>query len=234
MINKGLFLILFFQISALLAQVTTNQLDSEGKKNGLWRGYYEESKRLRYEGTFLHGKEVGVFKYFDDTKAADVIATREFNEKDNSAYTIFYNQNKFKVSEGKVVNKLFEGEWIYYHFNSKEIMTKEFYDKGKLSGLRTVYFPDGKVAEETHYVDGLKHGSCKIYSDKGIVLEATVYQKGQYNGPAIFRDTNGFIASKGNFVLGKKEGVWEFYEKDKLVKKRNMSYPEGLTKRKKN
>ena len=67
MINRGLFLILFFQISALLAQVTTNQLDSDGKKNGLWRGYYEESKRLRYEGTFLHGKEVGVFKYFDDT-----------------------------------------------------------------------------------------------------------------------------------------------------------------------
>ncbi|TAF70852.1 MAG: hypothetical protein EAZ58_05005 [Flavobacterium sp.] len=216
MINKGLFLILFFQISALLAQVTTNKLDSDGKKNGLWRGYYEESKRLRYEGTFLHGKEVGVFKYFDDTKAADVIATREFNEKDNSAYTIFYNQNKFKVSEGKVVNKLFEGEWIYYHFNSKEIMTKEWYKNGKLSGLRTVYFPDGKVAEETHYEDGLKHGSCKIYSDKGIVF------------------TNGFIASKGNFVLGKKEGVWEFYEKDKLVKKRNMSYPEGLTKRKKN
>ena len=54
------------------------------------------------------------------------------------------------------------------------------------------------------------------------------------NGPAIFRDTNGFIASKGNFVLGKKEGVWEFYEKDKLVKKQNMSYPEGLSKRKKN
>ena len=35
MINRGLFLILFFQISALLAQVTTNQLDSDGKKNGL-------------------------------------------------------------------------------------------------------------------------------------------------------------------------------------------------------
>ena len=113
-------------------------------------------------------------------------------------------------------------------------MTKELYKNGKLSGLRTVYFPDGKVAEETHYEDGLKHGSCKIYSDKGVVLEETVYQKGQYNGPAIFRDTNGFIASKGNFVLGKKEGVWEFYEKDKLVKKQNMSYPEGLSKRKKN
>lgn len=234
MIKNGCLLIFFLQFSAMLAQTTTNQLDNAGKKNGLWRGYYEESKRMRYEGTFAHGKEVGIFTYFDDTKAADVIATREFSEKDNSAYTIFYNQKKFKVSEGKVVTKLFEGEWIYYHFNSKAVMTKEFYKNGKLSGLRTVYFPDGKLAEETNYVEGVKDGSCKIYSDKGIVLEETVYQKGQYNGPAIFRETNGFIASKGNFVLGKKEGVWEFYEKNKLVKKRNMSYPEGLTKRKKN
>ncbi len=213
MINRGLFLILFFQISALLAQVTTNQLDSDGKKNGLWRGYYEESKRLRYEGTFLHGKEVGVFKYFDDTKAADVIATREFNEKDNSAYTIFYNQNKFKVSEGKVVNKLFEGEWIYYHFNSKAIMTKEWYKNGKLSGLRTVYFPDGKVAEETHYEDGLKHGSCKIYSDKGVVLEETVYQKGQYTDQLFLETLMVLLLPKGILCWVKKKVFGNFMKK---------------------
>lgn len=234
MIKKGLFLILILQISLVLAQNSTNHLDSAGKKNGLWRGYFEESKRLRYEGTFVHGKEVGIFKYFDDTKASAVIATREFSEKDNSAYTVFYDQNKNKVSEGKVLNKLFEGEWMYYHLNSKVVMTKEWYKNGKLFGLRTVYFPDGKVAEETNYVDGSKEGSSKIYSDKGIVLEETFYQKGQYNGPAVFRDANGFLVSQGNFVLGKKEGIWAFYEKDKLVKKRNMSHPEPLTKAKKN
>lgn len=232
---RNLFLLVFIvPFSTLLAQTSLNQLDTDGEKNGTWRGFYEASKRVRYEGNFVHGKEVGMFTYFDDTKAADVIATREFNETDHSAYTIFYNQNKFKVSEGKVVHKLFEGEWIYYHFNSKAIMAKEFYKNGKLSGLRTVYFTDGKVAQETHYVEGLKDGICKIYSDKGVLLEQTVYQKGQYNGPAIFRDPSGAVVSQGNFVLGKKEGVWEFYEQGKLVKKRNMSYPEDLTKRKKN
>ena len=49
-----------------------NQLDSNGKKQGLWKGVYEESKRPRYEGTFEHGKEVGMFKFFDDTKAGTV------------------------------------------------------------------------------------------------------------------------------------------------------------------
>src|SRR5690242_15808174 len=110
---KYIFLFLF-QTVVLFAQ-DLNQLDGNGKKHGLWKGIYEESKRPRYEGTFDHGKEVGVFKFFDDTKAGTVIATRDFSAGDNSCYTIFYNQKNNKVSEGKVLNKLFVGEWKYYH-----------------------------------------------------------------------------------------------------------------------
>jgi hypothetical protein len=116
----------------------TNQFDQNGKRHGVWKGVYEESKRPRYEGTFDHGKEVGTFKFFDDTKAATIIATREFYNKDNSCYTIFYNQKGNKVSEGKEVNKLMEGEWKYYHLDSPKIMTIENYLKGKLNGLRKV------------------------------------------------------------------------------------------------
>jgi antitoxin component YwqK of YwqJK toxin-antitoxin module len=58
---------------------------------------------------------------------------------------------KNKVSEGKVVNKLFEGQWKYYHQASKNIMTTENYSKGKLDGLRTVFYISGKVAEEINY-----------------------------------------------------------------------------------
>jgi len=39
-----------------------NKVDENGKKNGLWKGVYETSKRPRYEGTFEHGKEIGTFK----------------------------------------------------------------------------------------------------------------------------------------------------------------------------
>jgi antitoxin component YwqK of YwqJK toxin-antitoxin module len=42
-----------------------NKVDENGKKNGLWKGYFEGSKRPRYEGAFEHGKEIGIFKFFD-------------------------------------------------------------------------------------------------------------------------------------------------------------------------
>lgn len=212
------------------AQNKSNQLDAAGKKDGFWKGIYEVSKRPRYEGTFSHGKEVGVFNFFDDTKSKTVIATREFNPKDNSAYTIFYDKNKNKVSEGKVVNKLYEGQWKYYHKASMSIMTLENYKNGKLEGLRTVFYPDGKIAEETNYKNNFKEGVCKIYTQNGIVIEESIYKNNSYNGIAIFRDTEGNLVSKGNFVNGKKSGIWQFFEKGKLVKQTNMSYPERIVK----
>ena len=205
--------------SVLHAQNEYNKLDAKGLKHGLWKGVYEESKRPRYQGTFEHGKEVGVFQFFDDTQKGDVIATREFNPKDNSAYTIFYDQNKNKVSEGKVVNKLFEGEWKYYHYASPAVMTTENYKNGKLEGVRTVYFLNGKVAEQINYVNNLKQGAYKKYTESGIVLEESFFKNNEYDGLAIFRNDSGIVVSKGMFAKGLKTGTWDVLENGKLVKK---------------
>ena len=218
-------------IAILLTSLTLyaqdfNKLDENGKKQGLWKGVYEASKRPRYEGTFEHGKEVGMFKFFDDTEAGTVIATREFNAKDNSCYTIFYNQNKNKVSEGKVVNKQFEGEWKYYHEDSLLIMTTEFYVKGKLNGVRKVFYKSEKIAEETTYKNGVKEGSYKKYAENGIVLEESIYMNDQYEGLAIFRSADNVIVAKGLFKNGKKSGMWEFTTEGKTTKQ-NMDKPQG-------
>jgi antitoxin component YwqK of YwqJK toxin-antitoxin module len=227
-------LMLVFFSQNIVSQTEFNKLDEKGKKHGVWKGFYEESKRPRYEGTFEHGKEIGIFNFYDDTKAKSIIATREFNAKDNSAYTIFYDQNKNKVSEGKVVNKLFEGQWKYYHQASKNIMTTENYVNGKLEGLRTVFYLSGKIAEEISYKNNLKNGFYKKYTEKGILLEESMFKNNIYSGLAIFSDTNGNIVSKGQFVNGKKSGIWQFFEKGKLVKETNMSFPENATKSKNN
>jgi antitoxin component YwqK of YwqJK toxin-antitoxin module len=213
----------FFLLTSSLFSQEYNKLDSDGKKHGLWKGVHEESQRPRYEGTFNHGKEVGIFKYFDDTKAGTVIATREFNTKDNSCYVIFYNQQSMKVSEGKVVDKKFEGEWKYYHFNSPEIMTLEFYKNGKLEGVRKVYYRNGVIAEETTYVNGEKNGSYKSYAENGVVLEESIYKNGQYEGKAIFRNGTNNVVSEGIFKNGKKVGIWKVADKNGELKDVNMN-----------
>lgn len=223
-------LVLVFVSQSTAAQPDFNKLDEKGKKHGVWKGFYEGSKRPRYEGIFEHGKEIGVFNFFDDTKVKSIIATREFNAKDNTAHTIFYDQSKNKVSEGKVVNKVFEGQWYYYHLASRNIMTTEHYSKGVLEGLRTVFYLNGKIAEEISYKSNLRNGIYKKYTEKGILLEESVYKNDSYNGLATFRDSNGNIVSKGQFVNGKKSGIWQFFEKGKVAKERNMSCPENAAK----
>lgn len=220
---------------SMFAQNDYNKLDEKGNKNGLWKGYYENTKNSKYEGTFNHGKEVGTFTFFDNTKTKRVIATREFNPNDNSAYTIFYDQLKNIVSEGKVVNKLYEGQWKYYHKASKVVMTTENYSKGNLEGLRSVFYASGKIAEEIFYKNNLKNGPYKRYTESGIIIEESNYKNDQFDGLAIFRDPDdGNIVSKGKFTNGKKTGIWQFFNKGKLVKEMNMSFPQSKSKTKTN
>ncbi len=228
--NKILMLAVLLIANTGLAQETINAVDAAAKKDGLWKGTYELSKRPRYEGVFSHGKEVGTFKFFDDTRAGSVIATREFNEKDGSAYTVFYDQAKNKVSEGVVINKSFEGPWKYYHKASTAVMTLENYSKGQLTGMRSVFYPSGKIAEEVMYAQGKKNGLCKIYSENDVVLEETLYKNDQYNGLAIFRNVKGEVVSKGKFLNNKKVGIWEFFEKGKKVRETNFDFQQNSSK----
>ena len=222
--KKIVFVLLVVNVLSIQAQNDFNILDNQGKKNGLWKGNYEDTKNPKYEGTFEHGKEVGTFTFFDNTKTKTVIATRAFNPKDNSAYTIFYDQSKNKVSEGKVVNKLFDGPWKYYHKAPKVVMTTENYSNGKLEGVRSVFYPSGKIAEEMMYKNNLKNGLYKRYTEAGIIIEESNYTNNEFDGLATFKDPDeGSLVSTGKFLNGKKVGVWQFFNKGKLVKEINMS-----------
>jgi antitoxin component YwqK of YwqJK toxin-antitoxin module len=218
---------LLFSVT-FFAQNDINKLDANGKKIGLWKGVFEDTRRPRYEGTFDHGKEVGLFKFFDNTKASNLIATREFNSTDNSAYTIFYDINKNKISEGKVLNKLYEGLWIYYHKSSKLIMTSENYKTGKLDGTKTIYFKSGKVAEISNYKKGILDGIYIKNDESGVALEESFYVNGELNGITTYSAPDGLIVAKGKFRNGIKVGIWQFFENGKLESEDNYDQPNRI------
>ncbi|MBA4154618.1 MAG: hypothetical protein C0512_09760 [Flavobacterium sp.] len=220
--SKKIVMIIFFISSTIFAQEKFNQLDEKGNKHGPWKGVYEDTKYTKYEGQFEHGKEIGVFNFYDNTKVKKIIATRDFTANDGSCYTIFYN-GKFKVSEGKLVNKVYEGEWKFYHLKSDTIMNVENYKKGKLHGTKKVFYNTGLLAEESNYKEGLKEGPYKKVAENGVVLEESNYKNNEYDGPAIFREAAGDKYSTGQYKNGKSVGKWKFYEKGKLVKTENRS-----------
>lgn len=207
-------LISFFNYS----QDKINQLDDKGERHGLWKGIYEETKRPRYEGVFEHGKETGVFKYFDDTKAGKVIATRDFSRGNGYCYVTMFDRKDNIVSEGLLINKEYEGEWKIYHKESKVVMTSENYKKGKLNGVKKIFYDDGSVAEILNYVDGKREGNYKRYGVNEKILEDLNYKGNELHGLATFYDGLGKIILQGQYTNGVKSGIWKTYENGKVVK----------------
>jgi antitoxin component YwqK of YwqJK toxin-antitoxin module len=211
------------------AQEKLNQIDVKGERHGLWKGHYDDSKLLRYEGNFEHGKEKGLFTYYANSDKKIVMATRDFNGN-GGAYTIFYDENKLKVSEGNIVNKLRQGIWKYYHKGLKTIMSTENYVNDKLEGIRKVYYTNGILGEEIPYKNNLKDGLAKKYNKDGKLIEEMVFVAGQMQGSYKVYDEFGNLVILGNFKDDKKKGIWKYYQSGKLVREMNADTINGYKK----
>ncbi|MBP9793439.1 MAG: hypothetical protein KBC56_05510 [Flavobacterium sp.] len=214
-ISKYLVLFIFFT-SIVFAQTESNKFDPNGLRHGVWKGYYEDSKVLRYEGTFNHGKEIGTFTYYANADKKIVSATRKFDTNGN-AYTVFFNDKGIKVSEGNVKNKLRQRVWTFYHNNTTSVMSTENYVDGKLEGNKIVYFSDGKIAEEVNYKNGLKNGVSKIFSKAGTLKEEAIYVNGLMQGSYKVFDDNGSVIINGQYKKDKKNGFWKYYDGNNVL-----------------
>lgn len=226
--QKAKFIVLLTFWSVVCISQNVDALDAKGLRHGNQKGYYTDSKILRYEGNFNHGKEQGLFTYYANSDKKIVMATRNFT-KNNEAYTIFFDEKGNKVSEGNVKLKLREGTWTYYHKEAKTVMTTENYVNDKLQGPRLVYHPNGKIAENVSYKDNLKNGISKIFSKEGILIEEANYSNGMLNGNYKVFEDSGKLAVKGQFKNDIKKGMWYFYENDKLVKSENKDLEKKTT-----
>lgn len=192
---------------AVFAQ-STNQVDAKGLKQGKWQGHYEKTNNLRYEGTFKNDIEQGVFTYYADDAQKKIIATRDFSKGNGNAYTVFYDGNKHKLSEGNFKNKLKDGRWVEYHQGGVQVLNEEFYVNDKLEGVRKVYYKSGKLSEELGYKNGIQDGVSNQYAENGVKLREETYVNGVQHGKVTYRNADGKITLEGSYDHGKKIGEW--------------------------
>lgn len=214
-------LIITLSISSLVqsinAQEGLNQLDEKGERNGVWKKYYTND-RIRYIGTFEHGREVGTFKYFSASSSDNPIIIKKYNTNDNLADVQFFTTAGILESEGLMNGKKREGKWLFYHNNGKSIMGEENYTNGKLNGVYKTFFPNGELTEVTSYKNGLIDGNYKKYSIKGLLYNDFNYKGGKLNGMAIYYSRKtGDLIKKGPFKNDMRVGTWENYVDGELV-----------------
>jgi len=216
---------LFFFISNVQAQQVYNQNNEDGLRHGKWKKNFENTKQVRYEGQFEHGKEIGLFKFYKlVSKKSILTATKAFNSNNQIAEVTFLASNGKVISKGRMNGKNYIGEWLYYHNDSDKVMTKETYDDdGKLTGEKYVYFENEQLAETLFYKNGKEEGNAINYSEKGVILKNFNFKNGELHG--FYKDytPEGVLIVAGQFKNGKKSGNWKYYEKGKLVNEKNFS-----------
>lgn len=227
--NKILVVIITL-ISTITFAQSINQMDANGKRHGIWKKNFNNTKVLRYEGEFNHGKEKGTFKFYKNIDGKAVLtATRTFSETSDLAKVKFFSSTKNLISEGNMKGKTYVGKWVYYHNKSKQIMSEEFYnEKGKLEGKKKTFYLSGKVAEEANYKSGKLNGLSKTYSEAGKLMSSFTYSQGELHGPAKIFDNKGQIKAEGVYQKDRRHGIWKFYDNG------TFSHEKDFTRRSKN
>ncbi|MCB0398639.1 MAG: toxin-antitoxin system YwqK family antitoxin [Winogradskyella sp.] len=222
MIKQKVYFTFIFTIilTILHAQKPVNQFDKDGKRHGIWTKDYHKTDQKRYEGQFVHGKEVDTFKYYTLSNGKSVLsATKVFNLKDSLSDVKFFTSKGKVISEGQMNGKKYIGQWVFYHKDSSAKMIVEHYnDEGKLEGIRIVYYDNGLVAEEAQYKNGELDGESKWFSEGKTLLRHSIYKNGELNGKTINYDSEGKKTSEGDYTNDKKSGIWYYYESGKLKK----------------
>ncbi|PIE49702.1 MAG: hypothetical protein CSA39_01410, partial [Flavobacteriales bacterium] len=135
------------------AQQNINQVDADGNRHGLWKKYYKNN-RIRYEGTFNHGKESGTFKFYSAANSEFPITIKKYGNNSDVAEVTFFTETGVLQSKGKMQGKNRIGKWLFYHEDGKTIMAEENYTNGLLDGEYKTFYNTGKPTEIAYYKNG--------------------------------------------------------------------------------
>ena len=212
-----------------------NQINKKNQKTGNWIGYHKETNTKRYNGSFIDGNPIGLFKYF--TKEGRVSAKVNFINDSLSSSEMYFD-NGFVMAKGKFINQMKQGKWFTYSRTGTLLNVFNF-DKGAMEGTQYLYYPADqetssvKIMEEYNCLNGLKNGSWKQYFKLGRVKSEGNYSMGKRDGIFIYYFANGTIDSKGSFKNNLKDGNWFYYDGEKANMKK-LTYEKGKLIEKKN
>jgi antitoxin component YwqK of YwqJK toxin-antitoxin module len=216
-INNSLvvfFLITIFSFQAIFAQDKINQFNIDGERIGVWKKFYP-NKRIRYQGQFINGKEVGTFKYYSALSSEHPTAIKTFLPDERKAKVQFFTEKGVLKSSGEMIGKERIGKWLYYHEDGKTILAEENYQNGILNGVSNTFYKTGKITESSYYVQGKLHGNLKRYADNGVLLDDLNYKNGKLHGAAKYYNIDGTLIFWGDYENDEKVGKWEFVDDEK-------------------
>lgn len=162
--------------------------DENGKINGEEISFDHNGRKFR-QSTFQKG-EMKRIQFFDIK--GNVISDVKIEK--NGTFLSYFNFQRDKISEGKILYGECEGEWHYFT-TSGQLSSTEMYKNKTLEGQSVDYHKNGKVSAKLNYtndkIDGLFN---RFYP-------------------------NGTLKTEGNYIEGEKWDLWYEYYINGCLKK---------------
>ncbi len=202
------FLVLPFFVGTLTLCVGQNTIDPSGKKQGKWQEYYPNDA-LKYSGHYKDDKPTGIFMNYD--KTGKLISKLDYQEQGVQA--IFYHANEQKKATGSYLNKLKEGQWLYFNPTGDKI-SEESFERGKKNGPSITYYNDGQIAQIDTFDYDVQTGTQIKYFKSGKIKQSIGFVDGIQEGKYREYYSNGNYKTAGIHSNGLQEGKWIFYNED--------------------
>ena len=217
MIKKLLLLIcLFIILIATSYSQTKNRRDTAGHKQGYWEAV-DSKGALVYSGYFVDDKPVGEMKRYYPTGGVRVIMNYE-SASSTKVRARFFWQSGELAAKGNYIGAKRDSVWLYYSNYTKTLSQRVEYIEGKHNGKEQSFYPDGSIAEEIIWKDGLKNGTWKQFFKNGQLKSTANYINDQLDGTFIAYFPDGKKEVEGTYRHDVPDDEWKRYdEKGKLV-----------------
>ena len=227
----------------------------KGMLDSIYTSYYYGGKKSE-EGMYSHGNRTGTWKYYNEDGIIDM--TSQYRDDELNGERTYYFENgvknyvaEYKDGESDGTDKRFEldGSVAYQvTFRDGKAVAYTYFGKdgrlvspiSLLPGDRTVkaLFPNGKVARECQYSDGVKTGLDLVYFNNGQLrfsdstsygistgVEKEFYPDGKprslyhylndnYNGICTDYNENGLAKKEAAYDNGVLQGPTKYYNKN--------------------
>jgi antitoxin component YwqK of YwqJK toxin-antitoxin module len=182
--------------------------------------YYNDGT-IRKEGIYdVIGKENGTFKYFNKKGKIEkteiyihgvLIAVGLIDEegKRQGYWEEYYVEpegqlkSKGKYKDGKKID-----EWQYYFTNNQLQQIGKYVKYEKPSGLWKWYYESGKLLREENFRKGLEDGMLHEYLEDGSVITEGEFIDGRKEGVWLYQ--HGDHKEEGEYKDGYKSGIWKY------------------------
>jgi antitoxin component YwqK of YwqJK toxin-antitoxin module len=204
------------------SQVSINQIDAKGLKQGKWVGKYP-SGSIRYEGTFVNDQPVGEMKRFHENGKIKAILFNMPNSEKVKAD--LFDEDGVLYAKGNYVKTSKDSTWTY--FNNKKIVGREDFLKGLKNGRSITYYEDGKPATESSWVNGIQNGVTRSFFPSGNKKSEIMYKDGKRNGVSLVYYESGLQEIIGHYTNDDADGSWRFRD-EKGELKFELKYKAGV------